>query len=138
MRTKTIGILVVVGALLAGVSVPAAQAQNYAQNPTIKPINGKTKAKKKVSIATITCGSGNCSVSSSSASVRADGKTFKASLVPVGSITSGQSVTANVKLSKKARKAVRNAGKGKLKWSLGVTSTNGRSASASGKRKLKG
>jgi hypothetical protein len=132
MRKKAIGILVVSGALVVSVAVPAAQSQTYVQPPTITPITGKIKLKKKIPVATIHCGTGSCSVIASTAKV----KGFTASFVPIGTIGSGGNVTAKVKVPKAAKDAILAAGKGKVKWNLTVHSSAGPTVTGSGKRKI--
>ena len=137
MRKKTIGILVVAVTLVASVSVAAVQAQTYAQPPKVTPITGKTKVKKKVAVATITCGSpGTCTTTASSAKIKANGESFIGKVI-AATVGTGQSITAKVKVSKAARAAVAAAGKGKVKWSITEHSSNGLNATGSGKRGLK-
>ena len=145
MRKKAIGVAVAVGALAVTVFIPAAGAQTYGEGGVlgasgtggIFPITGKTKLKKKVPVATIICGTpGTCSVTASSAKIKVKGQVFKAKFKPIGTIAPGQSVTAKVKLKESARSAIQDAGKGKVKWNLKAHSTDGPTASGSGKRKL--
>jgi hypothetical protein len=136
MRKKAIGISVVVAALVASVLVPAALSQVYFQPPTVpKPIKGKTVAKKKVKVANITCGTGPCSLGANSAKIKANGESFTGKVLG-GSLGTGESGVAKVKLSKAARAAVAAGDGGKVKWSLTVNGAGGTSASNSGKRKL--
>ncbi len=88
-------------------------------------------------MATIICGSpGTCSVTTSSAQIKVKRQVFKAKFKPIGTMAPGQSVTVKVKLKESARSAIQDAGKGKLKWNLKARSTDGPTASGSGRRKL--
>jgi hypothetical protein len=132
---KAIGISVVVAALVASVLVPSALSQTYFQPPTVTPIKGKTAAKKKVKVANITCGTGPCSLGANTAKIKANGESFPGKVLG-GSLGTGETGVAKVKLSADARAAVAAGDGGKVKWSLTENGAGGTSASNSGKRKL--
>jgi hypothetical protein len=137
MRKKAIGALVLAAALAVTVFGPAALAQVYGQPPSVTPIKGKTKVKKKVPVATIKCGTGSCTTTASAAKIAAPGGGSFTGKVIAPALAAGGSATVKVKLPKAALAAVRAAGKGKVKWSLTESSSTGLSATGSGKRKLK-
>jgi hypothetical protein len=144
MRKRGSGVLVaLVLALSLVVAVPATQSQTG--GPYIPPntppiiklkLKAKVKAGKKVKIGFVTCGTGSCTLTGTG-KVKAGGRGVKSKIKSGGTIPAGQTHTIFGKLKKKARGALFSAGKGKLKVNLTAVSTNGLSATAAGKVKLK-
>jgi hypothetical protein len=131
---------IVIAALVASICVVgtigasgAAAATPYDSAPSVV---FKKKVKfvgTKVVVGTEACGTGNCTVTSRKAVVTIAGKSYKGKLKAPAL---GPNSSAKIKL--KIPKAALNAlGKGKAKCTLSLSSTNGLSASATRKIKIK-
>lgn len=102
--------------------------------PKIQVASGKLKLAKTIQVATITCGTGPCTLSAATAAVKAGKR--KVTLTPTaGSLASGASGAVTLSLKGKVYRAIKKKGKGKISVALEATSPVG-SAKATTKLKL--
>lgn len=113
----------------AGAAGP--QGPSVATPPVIK--RGKTKLalgpRGRAPVARISCHDGTCTVTRTAARLQVRGKSLRVPVRVSRSIAEGSSASVTAVLGSAARKALRKAGKGVLKVSLVVTSSDGTTAS---------
>jgi hypothetical protein len=124
----SIGVAGTIGASGAAAATPYDTAPSVVFKKKVKFVG------KKAVVGTEACGTGTCTVTFKKAVVTIAGKRYKGKLKAPASL--GPNTSANIKL--KLPSAARNAlGKGKAKCTLSLSSTNGLSASATRKIKIK-
>jgi hypothetical protein len=114
---------------------PALIAQGSGQATPASPFIRRGKSRLRLSsrgtatVATITCPSGSCSVSSRSARVKIGTRAYKVAVTGSRTIAAGKSAAVRVSAGKRVRRALRRRGSGALTVKLAVRSSNGASVS---------
>jgi alpha-tubulin suppressor-like RCC1 family protein len=96
----------------------------------------RASARGVVRVAELGCADGPCALGRSSAKVEVGKSNWRARIVTVGSVGSGQRVNLRIDLPKGARRALAGAGRGTATISLSASSANGTESRVSGKVRL--